>query len=300
MCPGDPLGNHRQRPIAVSLVFEPVLAHEDGMGLTAPLPHQGRAGLQRSAGVERTNAFLELSRQNLQTALQGAARAAIGALLQLIGEPPDDQIATEAQRRSGVIKYPPDTPQLLCGLTDQSGDFAIKFCQRHTSQPVLPAVVCTAGRLARALGSRSVVEWGFHGLAGSAMRYTRPRSSLAEARVSPSFFFKAPEKTPRTVWRCQPVTLATSSTVAPSGRRSIAITTSCFEGGFGSGFGSGSGKASIANHSSSISASRSPTFFRFSTPGKAFHSASNRLALSGAACSSSFDATAISPLLTVA
>ena len=39
---------------------------------------------------------------------------------------------------------------------------------------------------------------------------------------------------------------------------------------------------------------------RFSTPGSAFHSASNRLALSGAACSSSFDATAISPLLTVA
>src|ERR1700730_2048905 len=36
-------------------------------------------------------------------------------------------------------------------------------------------------------------------LAGSAMRYTRPRSSLAEARVSPSFFFKVPEKTPRTV-----------------------------------------------------------------------------------------------------
>jgi len=199
MCPGDPLGNHRQRPIAVSLVFEPVLAHEDGMGVPAPLPHQGRAGLQRSAGVERTSAFLELSRQNLQTALQGAARAAMGALLQLIGEPPDDQIATEAQRRSGVIKCPPDTPQLLCGLTDQSGDFAIKFCQRHTSQPVLPAVVCTAGRLARALASRSVVEWGFHGLAGSAMRYTRPRSSLAEARVSPSFFFKVPEKTPRTV-----------------------------------------------------------------------------------------------------
>ena len=115
MCPGDPLGNHRQRPIAVSLVFEPVLAHEDGMGLTAPLPHQGRAGLQRSAGVERTSAFLELSRQNLQTALQGAARAAMGALLQLIGEPPDDRIATEAQWRSGVIKCPPDTPLCASG-----------------------------------------------------------------------------------------------------------------------------------------------------------------------------------------
>src|ERR1700751_1097986 len=35
--------------------------------------------------------------------------------------------------------------------------------------------------------------------------------------VSPSFFFRVPEKTPRTVWRCHPVALATSSTVAPLG-----------------------------------------------------------------------------------
>src|SRR5258706_13625834 len=112
MCPGDPLGNHRQRPIAVSLVFEPVLAHEDGMGVTAPLPHQGRAGLQRSAGIERTSAFLELSRQNLQAALQGGGRAAMGTLLQLIGETPDDQIATEAQRRACLSYSSPPPPEV--------------------------------------------------------------------------------------------------------------------------------------------------------------------------------------------
>jgi len=61
MYPGDPLGNHRQRPIPPALVFEPVLAHEDGMGASAPLPHQGRAGLQHYAGVERENAFLEFN-----------------------------------------------------------------------------------------------------------------------------------------------------------------------------------------------------------------------------------------------
>src|ERR1700719_2420329 len=201
MCPGDPLGNHRQRPIAVSLVFEPVLAHEDGMGLTAPLPHQGRAGLQHSAGIERTSAFLELSRQNLQAAPQGGGRAAMGALLQLIGETPDDQITTEAQGRSSVMHCPPRTPQLLCRPIDQPGDFTIKFCQRQISPPVLPDVdwTETGGRLVRVLASRSVVEWRFHRFAGSAIRYTRPRSSLAEARGSPSFFFKVPEKTPRTV-----------------------------------------------------------------------------------------------------
>src|ERR1700739_4325373 len=38
MCPGDPLGNHGQRPIALAVVFEPVLAHEDGMGAPTPFP----------------------------------------------------------------------------------------------------------------------------------------------------------------------------------------------------------------------------------------------------------------------
>ena len=123
----------RQRPIALALVLEPVLAHEDGMGVSAPLPHQGRAGLQHDAGIEGTSAFLELSRQSLQAALQRAARAAMGALLQLIGEPPDDQIATEAQRRSGVMQCPPGKPQLLCRPIDQSGDFAIDLGQVRLS-----------------------------------------------------------------------------------------------------------------------------------------------------------------------
>src|SRR6202030_3655617 len=85
MCPGDPLGNHGQRPIALAVVFEPVLAHEDGMGMCTPLPHQRRAGLRHSAGVERTSPFLEVCRQKPKPALQCAARAATGALLQLIG-----------------------------------------------------------------------------------------------------------------------------------------------------------------------------------------------------------------------
>ena len=97
MCPGYLLGDHRQRPIALAVVFEPVLAHDNGMGVPPPLPHQGRTGLRHDAGIERTSAFLELCRQNPKAALQSTARGAMGALLQLIGEPPDDQIATEAQ-----------------------------------------------------------------------------------------------------------------------------------------------------------------------------------------------------------
>src|SRR5713226_1105455 len=46
---------------------------------------------------------------------------------------------------------------------------------------------------------------------------------------SPSFFFSAPEMRPRTVWRCQPIALAISSMVAPSGRCSSPMTRACFE-----------------------------------------------------------------------
>ena len=97
------------------------------------------------------------------------------------------------------------------------------------------------------LASRSVVEWRFHRFAGSAIRYTRPRLLFGRGGkgVSPSFSSSGFPRRRRERYRADPpaVTLATSSTVAPSGRRSIAITTSCFEGGFGSGCGSGSGKA---------------------------------------------------------
>jgi hypothetical protein len=126
--------------------------------MPAPLPHHGRAGFQRSAGIEGVSTFLELSRQAPQPALQSAARAAMGALLQLIGEPPDDQIATEAQGRSRVMQCLPRTPQLRCRPIDQSGDFTVKLGQVWS--PLLPAAVSIeiGRRLARVLASRSIVD----------------------------------------------------------------------------------------------------------------------------------------------
>ena len=155
MCPGNPLGDHGQRAIALAVIFEPVLADEDDMGVSAPPPHQARAGLQHAAGVERTSAFLELSRQNPKVALQCAAGAAMGALLQLIGQPPDDQIATEAQRRSGVMQCPPGAPQLLGRAIDQPGDFTINLGLVLVAKPVLSGVVWTetGERLAKMLAS---------------------------------------------------------------------------------------------------------------------------------------------------
>src|ERR1700686_5095525 len=113
------------------------------MGGSSPLPHQSRAGLQHSAGMERTSAFLELCRQNLQAALQGAGRAGVSALLQLIGEASDDQIATEPQGRSGMMQCPPGPPQILCRLTNQSGNLAFKVGQVRASQTVVPVANST-------------------------------------------------------------------------------------------------------------------------------------------------------------
>ena len=93
-------------------------------------------------------------------ALQPAARTAMGALLQFIGEPPNDQITTEAQWRSSVMQCPPSTPQLLCRPIDQSGNLAIKLGRVRVSQSILPAVVWTEDgpRLAKVLASRSVMD----------------------------------------------------------------------------------------------------------------------------------------------
>jgi len=42
---GNPLGNCRERPIALALVLEPVVMDEDIVRVSAPLAHEGRAGL---------------------------------------------------------------------------------------------------------------------------------------------------------------------------------------------------------------------------------------------------------------
>src|SRR5437899_1478632 len=97
----------------------------------------------------------------------------MGALLQLIGEPPDDQIVTEAQRRSGVIQRPPGAPQLLGRAIDQPGDFTINLGQVLVAKPGFPSGAFwteTGERLARVLASRSFRDWRFHTLAGSPMR----------------------------------------------------------------------------------------------------------------------------------
>ena len=99
----DPLCNHGQRAILPAFIFEPVLTDEDGVGVSAPLTHQCRACPQHDTGIGGPAAPLELSSQPLQATPLRPARAAMGMLLQPMSKSSDQQIATEARRRSSAL-----------------------------------------------------------------------------------------------------------------------------------------------------------------------------------------------------
>src|SRR5215472_12086320 len=195
---GNPLGDCRQRAIMLALVFEPVFANLHSVGMSVPLTYQSRAGLHYDTGIEPRAGFVELSVQALHAPPQRVARPGIDLLLQLMGEGSDHQIATEAKRRSSAMQLAPGNPQILRRPIDQFGNLLLDLSCVSTA-PSISASTRNERRLASMLASRSAVDCRVHTLVGPSMRYTRPRSSFAEAIVSPSFFFSVPEKTPRTV-----------------------------------------------------------------------------------------------------
>ena len=143
MRPGNPLGNCRQRAITLALILEPVSVNEDSVGVSAPLAHQGRAGLQHETGIDGHRGFLELSGQALQAAPQRPARPAMGSLLQLIGEGSDQQIATEPERRSGAMQLPPGKPQFVRRPIHQFGDLAVDLGDVRPARSVGPVAAST-------------------------------------------------------------------------------------------------------------------------------------------------------------
>ena len=72
--------------IKLALIFKPIFANQNSVGASAPLTHQSRAGLRHDTGVEGGTTLLELSGQGLQAAPLRPAGAAMGLLLQLMGE----------------------------------------------------------------------------------------------------------------------------------------------------------------------------------------------------------------------
>ena len=105
-----------------ALIFEPVLANENGVRVPAPLTHQCRARLRGDTGIQGPAFLLEFSGQGLKPAPQGPARRALGLLLQLMGEGADQQIATEPLRRAGAMRLAPGKPQLGCRAIEELGN----------------------------------------------------------------------------------------------------------------------------------------------------------------------------------
>src|SRR5436190_4718773 len=207
-----------------ALPRETVIEHEHLIGSALPLPNQPGSRFQFDTSTPPDlSGFIELLCNVAELALALRAEPAERDFLQAVCDGAQQQLAAEMGGCLGFVESPP----LLTKLDER---------ELREARERLPA-------------NRNISNRAAHAGSGDAMRYTRPRSSCAEATVSPSFFLKVPEKRPRTVCRCQPIALATSSTVAPSGPRSIPMTSPCFDGRFASDCGSGSGKASIAVHS---------------------------------------------------
>jgi hypothetical protein len=99
-------------------------------------------------------------------ASQRGARAAMGALLQLIGQSSDQQIAAEAQRRAGAMQFAPSKPQLLCRPIEQAGNFSFDRGGNRNDR----TRTGNGRRPARVLASRRIIDCGLHAFAGSAMR----------------------------------------------------------------------------------------------------------------------------------
>src|SRR6516164_5260135 len=125
MCPGNPFGDYAQRAITLTLIVKPVVANEDGVGVSTPLADQCRARLQRGGGVEASAAFFALSGQRLQALPQGPAGSAIALLLQLVSEGSDQQIAAEPLGRCDTMQLAPGKAQFVRRPMRQFGNLAV-------------------------------------------------------------------------------------------------------------------------------------------------------------------------------
>jgi hypothetical protein len=172
MRPGNPFGDHGQRAVMLALIFEPVLANEDGVGVPAPPAYYYRPGLWGGIRIKGPASLLESFSQAPQAAPQCPACPAGSTLLELMGEGSDQQIAAETPRRAGAMHLPPDKPQFGCRPIEQLANLAVELGDICIARSLAPVAEATGNgrRLARAMASRRVVGRRRHTLPGSLMR----------------------------------------------------------------------------------------------------------------------------------
>ena len=169
---GNPFGDHGQRAIMLALIFKPVIANENGVGMPAPLTDQSRADFRDERGIEGPAFLCKFSGHGLKAAPQCPVRPASSTLLQVMGEGADQQITTEPLRRARAMQLAPCKPQFLYRAIEQFGNLTVDLGDVCTARSAGPVAASTGNgrQLARVLASRRVVGWQCHALAGSAMR----------------------------------------------------------------------------------------------------------------------------------
>src|SRR5262249_3247969 len=106
---GNPFGDYGHRGVML-LIFKPVIANENGVGMPAPLTDQSRADFWDERGIEGLAFLRKFSGQGLKAPTQCSVRPASSTLLQLMGEGADQQIATDTLRRARAIQLAPGKP----------------------------------------------------------------------------------------------------------------------------------------------------------------------------------------------
>src|SRR5215831_6329075 len=148
---GNPFGDYGQRAITLALIFKPVIANENGVGMPAPLTDQSRTDFRDERGIKGPTFLRKFSGQGLKAPPQCPVRPASSTLLQLMSEGADQQIATEPLRRAGAMQLAPCKPQFLRRPIEQFGNLTVDLGGIRTTRS--PAPVAGTPRNGRRLAT---------------------------------------------------------------------------------------------------------------------------------------------------
>src|SRR5689334_9727249 len=143
---------------------ETVIEHEHLIGSALPLPNEPSSRFQfETSAAPDLSGFFELLCELAELALVLRSEPAEHDFLQAVCDGAQQQLAAEMRGCLGFVESAPLLPQLA-------------ELELGEARERLPTICNLSKRTA-------------HARSAEAMRYTRPRSSCAEATVSPSFFF---------------------------------------------------------------------------------------------------------------
>ena len=104
---GDLFGDFRERRIRRAAILEPIFRYRDSVGASMPFAHQPGARLQAETWIRSDSAFgPEHLRESLQLAPRRFAEPAMLDFLKPVGDPTDQQVATDPWRLAPIKSSP--------------------------------------------------------------------------------------------------------------------------------------------------------------------------------------------------